>query len=80
MLSDKVGRRKVLLVLSTIGAFIFLTIPMYEEQMWLLVTGFLVAGGLLGSFYSLGLMYLADLIPRQLLPTGNVLIAISFSS
>ncbi|KMK74433.1 MFS transporter [Alkalihalobacillus pseudalcaliphilus] len=79
VLSDKVGRRKVLLVLSTIGAFIFLTIPMYEEQMWLLVTGFLVAGGLLGSFYSLGLMYLADLIPRQLLPTGNVLIAISFS-
>ncbi|MED1560828.1 MFS transporter [Alkalihalobacillus alcalophilus ATCC 27647 = CGMCC 1.3604] len=79
ILSDRVGRKKVLLILAILGAGIFLTLPQYEEHIPLLIIAFLVSGGLLGSFYSLGLMYLADLLPKQLLPTGNVLIAISFS-
>ncbi|GAK01351.1 LOW QUALITY PROTEIN: major facilitator family transporter [Geomicrobium sp. JCM 19055] len=79
LLSDRAGRKRVLLLLATVGALIFLAIPQFEHHIPLLIAAFLVAGGLLGSFYSLGLMYMADLLPRQLLPTGNVLIAISFS-
>ncbi|GAK05992.1 major facilitator family transporter [Geomicrobium sp. JCM 19037] len=79
LVSDRLGRKRVLLTLAFLGAVIFLSIPFYEQHLGAVTLAFLIAGGLLGSFYSLGLMYMADLVPKQLLPTGNVLIAISFS-
>ncbi|PSL43594.1 putative MFS family arabinose efflux permease [Salsuginibacillus halophilus] len=79
MLSDRWGRKRVLMLLLASGFIIFSSMPMLESSMIALLTGFSMLGMLLGSLYSLGLMYLADLLPKQLLPTGNVLMAISFS-
>ena len=32
-----------------------------------------------GSLYSLGIAYMTDLLPRSLLPTGNLMVSITFS-
>jgi MFS family permease len=79
ILSDKVGRDKVLIGLIVIGLMLFLCMPFAEEQMWLLFSLFAMAGMMLGSLYSLGITYLADLVPASLLPTGNVMTAVLFA-
>ncbi|WP_078577591.1 MFS transporter [Salipaludibacillus agaradhaerens] len=79
ILSDKIGRDKVLIGLIGIGLMLFLCMPLAEEVTWLLFSLFAVAGMTLGSLYSLGIAYLADLVPANLLPTGNVMTAILFA-
>ncbi|EUJ39210.1 MFS transporter [Listeria weihenstephanensis FSL R9-0317] len=44
-----------------------------------LIGMFFVLGILLGSMYSLGLSYMTDLTPLELLPAGNILVGMSFS-
>ncbi len=78
LLSDRIGRKKILLFLSLLGSISFFSMITFESSPWILFSLFIVAGALVGSFFSLGIMYLADLIPAHLLPTGNVMMAISF--
>jgi MFS family permease len=78
LLSDRVGRKKILLFLSSFGALCFFAMIAFESSTTILFILFILAGGFVGSFFSLGVMYLADLIPTHLLPTGNVMMAISF--
>jgi len=40
---------------------------------------FFLAGTLVGSTFSLGISYMADLLPKQLLPAGNLMCGIFFS-
>ena len=40
---------------------------------------FALAGMSVGSLFSLGITYMADLTPKELLPTGNLLCGIFFS-
>ncbi|MDT2242112.1 MFS transporter [Paenibacillus larvae] len=47
--------------------------------MWLIGLCLFVAGGLVGSFFSLGLAYASDLLPKVLLPTANVIASINHS-
>ncbi|QKS70581.1 MFS transporter [Paenalkalicoccus suaedae] len=79
MLSDRVGRSRVLLGLLAFGLVIFMVMPFIEQNQALLLTGFVLAGMLLGSLFSLGIAYLADLVPANLLPTGNVMTAVLFA-
>ena len=39
----------------------------------------MIAGGLVGSFFSLGLSLAADILPRHLLPAANVVASFHFS-
>ena len=78
-LGDKIGRRKVIVGgLISGGAFFFIG-NLVEHSQTLVAITFLVAGMCAGSMFSLGITYMADLTPKQLLPTGNLLCGIFFS-
>ncbi|EGA89367.1 major facilitator superfamily protein [Planococcus donghaensis MPA1U2] len=78
-LSDRIGRKKVLLVALVGGAMVFVASSFYETNAWVTVGFFAVAGMFVGSTFSLGISYMADLMPKELLPTGNLLCGIAFS-
>lgn len=78
-LSDRIGRRNVLLIALVGGAAVFGTASFFESNAWLTVAFFTLAGMFVGSMFSLGISYMADLMPKDLLPTGNLLCGIAFS-
>ncbi|UCZ54061.1 MFS transporter [Bacillus shivajii] len=80
ILSDKVGRSRVLHSLAFLGLILFFSMSFVEENQWMLWTLFTLAGMLLGSLFSLGIAYLADLLPANLLPTGNVMTGVLFAT
>ncbi|MZQ87223.1 MFS transporter [Paenibacillus sp. 5J-6] len=77
--SDRIGRKKILITSGLIGALAFFCIPFAGTKLWLIGLLFVIAGGMVGSFFSLGLAYAADILPRHLLPTANVLASIQYS-
>ncbi len=79
MLSDKIGRKQVLLSVIFLGLLSFMSMSFFEASMIGLLLSFIFAGMFIGSTFSLGMAYLADLIPASLLPTGNVMLAVAFA-
>lgn len=79
MLSDRYGRKRVLTFVMIGGFFTFIFAGVFENSEWALLICFLIAGMLVGSTYSLGISYMADLLPRQLLPAGNIMCSVFFS-
>ncbi|RKD21744.1 hypothetical protein BEP19_14050 [Ammoniphilus oxalaticus] len=79
MLSDRIGRKKVLMGAALIGSLAFLAVPLMDGQVSGILILAILAGSVVGSFFSLGLAFLADTLPGRLLPTGNALAAILFS-
>lgn len=77
--SDRIGRQKILIASGLTGAAAFLCIPLAGANLWGIGLLFGIAGGMVGSFFSLGLAYAADILPRHLLPTANVLASIQYS-
>ncbi|KIL34160.1 MFS transporter [Cohnella kolymensis] len=77
--SDKIGRKPVLMTCGAVGALLFFAIPAAGDNLPLLFIFFSLAGGLVGSFFSLGLAYAADNLPRRILPAANVIASIHFS-
>ncbi|MDF2837121.1 MAG: transporter [Paenibacillus sp.] len=77
--SDRIGRKPVLIGCGIVGAAAFLAIPAAGERLYLLFALFVIAGGVVGSFFSLGLAYAADILPRSILPAANVIASIHFS-
>ncbi|MDQ6421740.1 MFS transporter [Paenibacillus sp. LHD-117] len=77
--SDRIGRKPVLIGCGFIGAFAFLTVPLAGDNIAVLFVLFMAAGGVVGSFFSLGLAYAADILPRNILPAANVIASIHFS-
>lgn len=79
MLSDRYSRKVVLMIAGLGGGTLFLIAPLAGNNFWGLLLLFLGAGGLVGSFFSLGLAYVADLLPAALLPAANVIASFHFS-
>ena len=79
ILSDKIGRKPVLIACGLVGALAFLAVPLAGNNVAMLFGLFAIAGGVVGSFYSLGLAYAADILPRAMLPTANVIASVHFS-
>lgn len=77
--SDKLGRKPVLLVTGTIGAAAFLLVPFAGANVWIVGTLFVIGGGMVGSFFSLGMAYAADILPKELLPKANIIASVNFS-
>ncbi|CQR47275.1 putative MFS-type transporter YcaD [Paraliobacillus sp. PM-2] len=79
ILSDKIGRKKMLLAIISLGIGIFVIGAQIEHSIIGLFFTFAFAGMLLGSLYSLGVSFMADLLPKTLLPAGNIMCGIAFS-
>lgn len=79
MLGDKIGRRKILLMGFFVSGFVFLLASFVEQSEWLVMLCFFLAGTVVSSVFSQGISYMADLTPKHLLPTGNLLCGIAFS-
>src|SRR5690625_5939458 len=77
--SDRVGRRKILLFVLSFGTICFLITAALETSVVALFILFTLSGMFVGSLYSLGISYMTDLLPRSLLPAGNLMVAIAFS-
>ncbi|TDL86622.1 MFS transporter [Vibrio vulnificus] len=79
MISDRFGRRKTLLTILFSGFAIFTLAGIYSYSVLGLFICFMFGGMMVGSTFSLGISYMADLLPRNLLPAGNLLCSIFFS-
>jgi MFS family permease len=77
-LSDRVGRKKVMSVCACIGTIAFCLFPFADQSVWLMMFILAVAGAAVGSFYSLGLAYAADILPSALVPSAGVIAAMNF--
>ncbi|SDO12063.1 Predicted arabinose efflux permease, MFS family [Psychrobacillus sp. OK028] len=79
VLSDRIGRRKVLIFALALGSVTFGIGSMFETSAIIIGSLFFIAGTFVGSTFSLGISYMTDLTPKELLPTGNLLCGIFFS-
>ncbi|WP_066372425.1 MFS transporter [Neobacillus fumarioli] len=79
MLSDRYGRRQVLMTVGFLGFCSFMAASFLEHNGIGLFLTFLISGMLVGSNFSLGISYMADLVPKSLFATGNLLCGIFFS-
>lgn len=79
MISDRIGRRKVILACLFLGLISFGSAILIEDSLLLLLASFVIAGAMVGSLFSLGITYMADCLPKSLLPTGNVMAGVSFA-
>jgi MFS family permease len=79
ILSDKYGRRKILLSILLLGFISFTAASFLESYIPALTAVLFIAGMVVGSTFSLGISYMADLMPNKYLPTGNLLCGVSFS-
>ncbi|MFD3449813.1 MFS transporter [Microbacteriaceae bacterium 4G12] len=79
MLSDRYGRARVLTWVFIGGAATFFLTGLVDQHYWLLFVMVFVSGMIVGSSFGLGLGYMADLLPKYLLPAGNIICGIAFS-
>ena len=79
ILGDKIGRSNVIIGGLTSGTILFFICSQFEQSALVVTTIFALAGMSVGSLFSLGITYMADLTPKELLPTGNLLCGIFFS-
>ncbi|MEK4030108.1 MFS transporter [Pseudobacillus sp. FSL P4-0506] len=79
VLSDKYGRKRVLAVVLLAGTVLFFSAALIDHLYYLLLVSIFLAGMLVGSTFSLGISFMTDLMPRQFLPTGNLLCGMAFS-
>jgi MFS family permease len=79
MLSDKIGRQKVVPITYAGGAIAFWAASMMGNSVPYVMLTVFIAGLFIGSIFSLGISYMSDLTPKELLPTGNLLCGIFFS-
>lgn len=79
ILSDRLGRRKILIFVMLSGFLSFMAAGMLQGSVVGLTICFFIAGMLVGSTFSLGISYMTDLLPKALLPAGNLMCGIFYS-
>ncbi|KZE64946.1 MFS transporter [Fictibacillus phosphorivorans] len=79
ILSDKWGRKPILIFSFVSGFLSFLATYWSMNSFWILISLFFLSGMFVGSMFSLGIAYMSDLLPKYYLPAGNILAGISFS-
>lgn len=78
-LSDRFGRKKVLKIIFLLGSIVFFIGTIGGTSFVWMISIFLVSGMIVGSAFSLGMSYMADLLPAYLLPAGNLMCGIFYS-
>lgn len=80
MLSDRFGRKRILMITGILGGLAFMLVPLAGTSTAAIMALLLLAGGMIGSFFSLGLAYAADILPKALLPAANVVASFHFNA
>ena len=78
-LSDSVSRKSLMIWLLVFGAGVVFLGEFFMHSPILLLLLFIVIGALLGSMFSLGMSFMAEITPKDMLPSGNLLCGIAFS-
>lgn len=78
-LGDKIGRSKLVTFCFAFGTLFFGLGALFEQYGFIVLALFTCAGMVLGSTFSLGITFMADLTPKNLLPTGNLLCGFFYS-
>lgn len=78
-LSDRYDRKRILICCAASAGILFFAVPIVGNAVVPLFILLMLIGGLIGSFFSLGLAYCADLLPKSILPTANVIASVHFS-
>lgn len=79
VLSDRFGRRNILITVLSAGSVSFFLAAFFETSAIALFILFTFAGIFVGSLFSLSISYLADILPHSLLPTGSIMTGVAFS-
>lgn len=79
VLSQKMGRKNLLIIICLLGGLGMFVIPYLMGSLIALLIAFGLVGGLTGSLFSLGLTYLTDILPKRYLPLGNAVAGMHFS-
>ncbi|MEK3890309.1 MFS transporter [Bacillus sp. FSL K6-3431] len=79
ILSDKYGRHNILTWTMFIGCASFAAVGFLGNSTLVIFLCFFIAGMAVGSSFSLGISYMTDLLPKHLLPAGNIMCGILFS-
>lgn len=79
-LSDRLGRKRVMTACAIIGGIAFFLFPLSGENVWFMMLLLAIAGAAVGSFYSLGLAFAADILPASMVPTAGIIAAINFGT
>src|SRR5699024_4392692 len=79
MLSDRFGRKNILMFVFSVGIICFILAGILEASVTALFILFMLSGMFIGSIFSLGIAYMTDLLPNTLLPAGNIMISVWFS-
>lgn len=79
LLSDRYGRRKILTYVMLGGSISFLGAALGQHSVIMLFISTFCAGMIVGSTFSLGISFMADLLDKELLPAGNLLCGIFYS-
>ncbi|RNB85886.1 MFS transporter [Brevibacillus fluminis] len=78
--SDKVGRKKIMMSCAVIGGIAFILFPLAQGSLWMMLMLLVIAGAVVGSFYSLGMAYAADILPSYMVPAVGVIVGVNFSA
>ncbi|MCX7569820.1 MFS transporter [Tumebacillus sp. DT12] len=78
--SDRNGRKRVMMACAAVAAVAFAIVPLAGPSVWMLMLLFATAGAFVGSFYSLGLAYMADILPKSLVPVAGIVASMNFSA
>lgn len=79
LLGDKIGRKKLLTIICTIGGIGMLFVPIVGDHFigLVLLLGFL--GGIIGSLFGISLAFVNDLLPDHMVTRGNMLTTLHFT-
>ncbi|WP_232696736.1 MFS transporter [Brevibacillus daliensis] len=78
-LSDRIGRKKIMMSCAIVGCIAFMLFPLAISSVPMMMLLLGMAGAAVGSFYSLGLAYCADLLPMSLIPIAGIVASMNFS-
>ncbi|MFC7393928.1 MFS transporter [Scopulibacillus cellulosilyticus] len=77
-LGDRLGRGRLILIISFFGSFSFLTAGFIYHSFGGLMVIFAITGMFIGSLFSLGMTFISDLLPKVLIPLGNILASVAY--
>jgi len=77
--SDRIGRKKMLLLAAAVGGACLIALPLAGNSLLLILALLGLAGGAVGSFYSLGMAYAADILPAGLIATAGAIMSMNYS-